>query len=117
MHHYFVKIKIGLNTVVNYSSVLPQVTLVMIHVAVYAAVFVTLAIIGLVAFLPNTLSSSQNDLRRHFPSEGEGSEEDDEDAPKVVIDRKRAFCQSVKFAMRLKRKMRRFKERKSGKLE
>ena len=101
----------------NYSSVLPQVTLVMIHIAVYAAVFVTLAIIGLVAFLPNTLSSSQNDLRRHFPSEGEGSEEDDEDAPKVVIDRKRAFCQSVKFAMRLKRKMRRFKERKSGKLE
>jgi len=96
------------------SSVLPQVTLVMIHIAVYAAVFVTLAIIGLVAFLPNILSS-QNDLRRHSSSEEEGSEEDD--APKVVIDRKRAFCQSVKFAMRLKRKMRRFKERKSGKLE
>jgi len=90
----------------------------MIHVAVYAAVFVTLAIIGLVAFLPNSLSSSsQNDLRRHSSSQEEGSEEDDEDAPKVVIDRKRAFCQSVKFAMRLKRKMRRFKERKSGKLE
>jgi len=88
----------------------------MIHIAVYAAVFVTLAIIGLVAFLPNILSSfSQNDLRRH--SSSQESEEDDEDAPKVVIDRKRAFCQSVKFAMRLKRKMRRFKERKSGKLE
>lgn len=97
------------------SSVLPQVTLVMIHIAVYAAVFVTLAIIGLVAFLPNILSSSQNDPRHHSSSEEEGSEEDD--APKVVIDRKRAFCQSVKFAMRLKRKMRRFKERKSGKLE
>ena len=93
---------------------LPQVTLVMIHIAVYAAVFVTLAIIGLVAFLPNILSS-QNDLRHHSSSQEEGSEEDD--APKVVIDRKRAFCQSVKFAMRLKRKMRRFKERKSGKLE
>jgi len=115
LHHYFVKIKIGLNTVVN-SSVLPQVTLVMIHVAVYAAVFVTLAIIGLVAFLPNSLSP-QNDLRHHYSPEEEVSEEDDEDAPKVVIDRKRAFCQSVKFAMRLKRKMRRFKERKSGKLE
>ena len=98
------------------SSVLPQVTVVMIHLAVYAAVFVTLAIIGLVAFLPNILSSSSlNDPRHHSSSEEEGSEEDD--APKVVIDRKRAFCQSVKFAMRLKRKMRRFKERKSGKLE
>jgi len=89
----------------------------MIHIAVYAAVFVTLAIIGLVAFLPNILpSSSSSKQTRHHSSSEEASEED-EDAPKVVIDRKRAFCQSVKFAMRLKRKMRRFKEKKSGKLE
>lgn len=78
----------------------------MIHIAVYAAVFVTVVIL---------VVASQFDLfagRRPDPEET--SEEDEVTSTKndIVIDQKRAFCQTVRFAMRLKRKMRRFKHRK-----
>ena len=80
----------------------------MIHIAVYAAVFVTVIIL---------VVASQFDLYAgRCPDPEETSQEDEVTSTKndIVIDQKRAFCQTVKFAMRLKRKMRRFKDRKKA---
>jgi len=79
----------------------------MIHIAVYAAVFVAVIII---------IVTSQFNI---WTPESDDGQEDEQcvKSTKVVIDQKRAFCQTVRFAMRLKRKMRRFKERKARKIE
>lgn len=84
----------------------------MIHIAVYAAVFVAVVII--------VLSSQFNIWTPESDSNSDGGDSDEGDtsqSTKVVIDQKRAFCQTVRFAMRLKRKMRRFKERKARKVD
>jgi len=89
----------------------------MIHIAVYAAVFVTVVIL-VVASQFDLFAGRRPDPEEMFagrrPDPEETSEEDEVTSTKkdIVIDQKRAFCQTVRFAMRLKRKMRRFKHRK-----
>ena len=71
----------------------------MIHILVYAVVSVMAA--AAIAIVLQKLNANIEPV-----------EEKDED-PKVVKDQQKAFCQTVRFAMRMKRKIRRFKEKKN----
>ena len=41
-------------------------------------------------------------------------EEEDEHQPVIKVDARKKFCQQIKFAVRLKKQMRRFKQRKDA---
>lgn len=86
----------------------------MIHLAVYA--MVCIAFLALLAYsLAQIWTRPSSDFQRlefHDEDTKDTSDDDENDKKvKVVIDQRKAFCQTVKFAMRLKRKMKRFKER------
>lgn len=46
--------------------------------------------------------------------EKEPINDDIDEKPKIVIDQGKAFCQRIKFVMRLKRRMRDFKDKKDA---
>jgi len=82
----------------------------MIHLAVYA--MVCIALLALLAYLIAQIwSKPSSDFQRLEFKEDTSDDDENDKKVKVVIDQRKAFCQTVKFAMRLKRKMKRFKER------
>ncbi len=82
-------------------DVVPSQILPTIFVALAATLIVSLLLILKPVFKKMTAGEDE-------------SENNDDSDPKIVIDPAKAFCQRVKFVMRLKRRMKEFKAKKEN---